>query len=226
VRVEGAEVARGFDVADGARVDEDGVEAHGLAGGDGAELDLIDDEVERDLAGLAVFDDEGGAVDVDFADEDFDAAVAEVLARFRGLVHLRHAGALGFGRQMDIEAGDLDAIDDQRSVEKLVPVVDAEGEAIDLDEGIGHVEVVGIELEAGAGNLETAQEGGVELVELDTAVKAGAEGFDDFGFEGGAGAMQEDVGGDDGRDDQDEEDGDDPEESDQEGAMTAKECRG
>ena len=109
----------------------------------------------------------------------------------------------------------------QGGVEELAPVEDAEGEAIDLDEGIGHVEVVGIELEAGAGDLESAQESGVELVELDAAVKAGAEGFDDFGFEGGAGAMQEDVGGDDGRDEEDEADGDDPEENGEEGAMTA-----
>ncbi len=86
VRVEGAEVAGGVDVADGARVDEDGVEAHGLAGGDGVELDLIDDEVEGDFAGLAVFDDEVGAVDVDFADENFDGPVAEVDAGLLGLV--------------------------------------------------------------------------------------------------------------------------------------------
>ena len=233
VGVEGAEVTGGVDVADGARIDEDGVEAHGLAGGDGMKLDLIDDEIEGDFAGLAVFDDEVGAVDVDFADEDFDAAVAEVFAGLLGLVdvrllvlvEVRHAGALGFGREMDVEAGDLYAVDDQRRVEKLAPVVDAEGEAVDLDEGIGHVEVIGIELEAGAGDLEAAKEGGVKLVELDAAVKAGAEGFDDFGFERGAGAMQEDVGGDDGRDEEDGEDGDDPEESEQEGAMTARKCR-
>ena len=74
------------------------MEAHGLAGGDGAELDFIDDEVEGDFAGLAVFDEEAGAVDVDFVDEDFDAAVAQVLAGFWRLVNVRHVGALGFGR--------------------------------------------------------------------------------------------------------------------------------
>ena len=226
VCVEGTEVAGGVDVADGERIDEDGMETHGLAGGDGMKLDLIDDEVEGDFTGLAVFDDEVGAVDVNFVDEDFDAAVALVFAGFRTLVHARHAGALGFGWQMDIEAGDLNAIDDQRGVEELTPVVDAEGEAVDLDEGIGHVEVIGIELEAGAGDLEAAKEGGVELIELDAAVKAGAEGFDDFGLERGACAVQEDVGGGDGRDEQDEEDGDDPEENSEEGAMTAGRCCG
>ncbi len=139
---------------------------------------------------------------------------------------MRNAGALGFGRQVDIEAGDLDAVDDQRGMEKLAPVVDAEGEAVDLNEGVGHVEVVGIELEARTGDLEAAKEGGVELVELDAAVKAGAEGFDDFGFERGACAMEEDVGGDDGRDEEDDEDGDDPEDRNQEGAMTARACCG
>ena len=126
---------------------------------------------------------------------------------------------------MDVEAGDLDAIDDQGSMEKLTPVEDAEGEAIDLDDGVVHVEVVGIELEAGAGDLEAAEEGGVELVELDAAIEAGAEGLDDFGFEDGAGAMEENVGGDDGCDEQDDADGDDPEENGEEGAMTARECR-
>ena len=62
------------------------MEAHGLAGGNGVELDLIDDEVEGDFAGLAVFDDEIGAVDVDFADENFDGPVAEVDAGLLGLV--------------------------------------------------------------------------------------------------------------------------------------------
>ena len=58
-------------------------------------LDLLDDEVEGDLAGLAVFDDEAGAVDVDFVDEDFDFA-AWVLSSpgFWALVDLRHIGAL------------------------------------------------------------------------------------------------------------------------------------
>ena len=221
VRVEGAEVAGGIDVAGGARIDEDGVEAHGLAGGDGAELDLADEEVEGELAGLAVFDDEVGAVDVDFVDEDFDFAIARVDAGLRGLVHLRHVGALIFGREMDVEAGDLDVVDDDGRVEELMPVEDAEGEAVDGNHGVVAVEVVGVELEACAGDLEAADKSGVELVELDAAVEAGAEGFNDFGFEHGAGAMEIDVAGDEGGDGEDEEDGGGPEKGDGEGMMTA-----
>ena len=80
--IEGAEVAGGVDVADGFGIDERGVKGHGTAGADGLEDELVDDELEGDLAGLAVFDDEVGVVDVDDADEDIDFAVAFIDAGF------------------------------------------------------------------------------------------------------------------------------------------------
>ena len=127
VGVEGAEVSGGVDVAGGAGVGEDGVELHGAAGADGVEADFPDDEVEGDLAGLAVFDDEAGAFDVDFADENFDLAVALVLAGFLGglpglVLAPVDAGTLIFGREVDVEAGDLDAIDVHGGAEELTPV--------------------------------------------------------------------------------------------------------
>src|ERR1700728_3678610 len=158
VLVEGTEVAGGVDIAGGPRIDEDGVEAHGLAGSDRAQLDLADDEVEGNLAWLAVFDEEVGVVDIDFVDEDFDFAVAVVFAGLRGLVHLRHVGALIFGWQMDVEAGDLDAVDDDGGMEKLMPVEDVEREMVDGDHGLVGVEMVGVEFEAGAGDLEAVDE--------------------------------------------------------------------
>ena len=51
---------------------------------------FVDDEVEGDLAGLAVFDDEVGMVDIDDADEDVDFAVAVA-------ADVGHVGALIFG---------------------------------------------------------------------------------------------------------------------------------
>ncbi len=232
VGVEGAKVAGGVNVADRSRVDEGCVEAHRLAGGDGAQLNFIDDEVERDFAGLAVFDDEVSAFDVDFVDEDFDLAVAlidtRILILVLTLLWVRHVSTLGLWREMDVEAGDLDAVDDEGSVEELMPVVDPEREMVNGDHRLGAVEVVGVEFEAGTGDLESTKERGMELVELDAAVEAGAEGLDDFGLEHGAGAMQEDVGGDDGCDDEDGDDGDGPEENEQEDAMApgAREGRG
>jgi hypothetical protein len=122
---------------------------------------------------------------------------------------------------MDVEACDLDVVNDDGGVKKLMPVEDVEGEAVDGDHGLVAVNVVGVELEAGAGDLETVGEGGVELIELDAAVEAGAEGFNDFGFEQWAGAMQIDVAGDEGGNDEDDDDGADPEKSDHERVMAA-----
>ena len=219
--VEGAEVAGGVDVAGGARVGEDGVELQGLAGGDGVEGDFLDDEVEGDLIGLAVFNEEAGTVYVDFADEDFDFAMALVFTGLLdGLLRLIHWVRI-FGREMDVEAGDLDTVDEHGRLEELAPVIGVEGEVVDLDEGVAAVEVVGIELEAGAGDFETADEVDVEGVELDAAVETGAEGFDDFGFEHGADAVQEDIGGNEPGDDEDGEDGGGPEKNEHEGAVTA-----
>ena len=82
--------------------------------------------------------------------------------------------------------------------------------------------MIGVEFEAGAGDLEAIDEGGVELIELDAAVEAGAEGVDDFGLKRGAGAVQEDVAGDESRDDEDGCDGAEPQKSDDEGVMTAR----
>ena len=74
------------------------------------------------------------------------------LAGFWRLVNVRHVGALGiWGGKWIWRPETWTRLMTQGGVEELAPVEDAEGEAIDLDEGIGHVEVVGIELEAGAG---------------------------------------------------------------------------
>jgi len=197
------------------------VELQGLAGGDGVEGDFLDDEVEGDLIGLAVFNEEAGTVYVDFADEDFDFAMALVFTGLLdGLLRLIPWVRI-FGREMDVEAGDLDTVDEHGRLEELAPVIGVEGEVVDLDEGVAAVEVVGIELEAGAGDFETADEVDVEGVELDAAVETGAEGFDDFGFEHGADAVQEDIGGDERGDDEDGEDGGGPEKNEHEGAVTA-----
>jgi len=59
----------------------------------------------------------------------------------------------------------------------------------------------------------------MELVELDAAVEAGTEGFDDLGFEERAGAMQIDVAGNDGGKGEDEKDGRGPENGEHDGMM-------
>jgi hypothetical protein len=92
---------------------------------------------------------------------------------------------------------------------------------IDGEHGLVAVEVVGVELETAAGDLEAAVEDGAELVELNAAVEAGAEGLDDFGFEKRLGAAEKDIAGDESGDGKDREDGADPKESDNEAVMAA-----
>jgi hypothetical protein len=106
-------------------------------------------------------------------------------------------------------------------MQELMPVEDAEAEVVNGDHGLIAVEVVGVELESVAADLESAGEDGVELVELDAAVETGAEGFDDFGFEHGCGAAEKDVAGNESGDSEDGEDRADPEESDDEAMMAA-----
>ena len=122
---------------------------------------------------------------------------------------------------MDGEAADLDVVDDDGGVQELAPVEDAEAEVVDGDQGLMAVEVVGVELEAVAGDLEAAGEDHVELGEFDAAVEAVAEGLDNFGFEHGAGATEEDVAGDERGDGEDSEDGADPQKSDNKAMMAA-----
>lgn len=177
----------------------------------------MDHEGERDLVRLAVFDNEFGAVDVDLDNFDLDAALVSSC-----VVEVRHVAALIFGRDADGESCDLDVMDEDRSAEELAPAEDAEGEAIDSDHGAVAGEVVGVELEPGAGDLEAFKEGNLEFVEFDAAVKAGAEGFDDFRFQDGTGAVEEDVAGDEGRDDEDGEDGANPDEDAAEPAVAVK----
>lgn len=157
-------------------------------------------------------------VHVDNADENVDFAVAAVLA---GAAEMGHVGALIFGRKVDAEAGDLDVVDDDGGMEELVPVEDAEAEVVDGDHGFVAVKVVGVELEAVAGNLEAIGEDHMEFGELDAAVEAVAEGLNDFGFEHGAGAVEEDVAGNEGGDGENGEDGGDPEERNDKWVMTA-----
>ena len=80
--VEGTEVTGGVDIADGFGIDQGGMKGHGTAGSDGAEHELVNDEVEGNLAGFAVFDDEVSVIDIDDADEDIDFAVACIDAGF------------------------------------------------------------------------------------------------------------------------------------------------
>ena len=134
---------------------------------------------------------------------------------------MRHVGALFFGREVNAEAGDLDVVDDDGGMQELMPVEDAEAEVVNGDHGLIAVEVVGVELESVAADLESAGEDGVELVELDAAVETGAEGFNDFGFEHGCGAAEKDVAGNESGDSEDGEDGADPEKSDDEAMMAA-----
>jgi len=132
---------------------------------------------------------------------------------------VRHVGALVFGRHVDGEAVDLDVVDEDGRAEELAPAENAEGEMVDGDERGVDLEVVGVKLQSGAGNLEAFEQGDLELIELDAAVKAGAEGLNDFGFEHGAGAMEEDIAGNEGRDDHDGQDGADPDEDAAEAAL-------
>ena len=217
--IEWTEVTGGIDVADGFGVDEDGVELHGAAGADGVEVELVDDKVKRKLAGLAVLNDEIGLVDEDFVDEDLNAAVAFVDGGGVGTGEVGDVRALGFGRHVDGETANLDAIDDNGSRDELTPSVSVEGEALDLDEGIGHVEVVGVELEAGSVDFKAFDQGDVEAVELDTAVETGAEGFNDFFFEDGAGAVEQNVARYQESNDEDGGDGAQPEKNAMEGAV-------
>ncbi len=136
-----------------------------------------------------------------------------------GVVEVRHVAALVFGGDADGEAADLDVVNEERRAEELAPAEDAEGEAVDGDEGLVAGEVVGVELESGAGDLEAFEEGDLELVELDAAVKAGAEGVNDFGFEDGIGVVEKDFAGDEGGDDEHGDDGADPDEDAAEPAL-------
>jgi len=198
-RTEGAD---GVDVAGWNGIGECGVVRPCSIAADNMHHDMLQREVFRILARLGGVDDELRVVADDFTDNDLDFAA--MLLRSAILL------AIFPGRDVDVQAADVHAAD-VHGLDEEASDAGAKVEVPDGDErvvGAGGDDVVrGIDAQAAAGDLQAVQQRDVERVQLDLALEAGAEGFDDAAFEDGAGMMQHDLSDDD-EHDQAEQEGD------------------
>src|SRR5580698_8504650 len=187
------ESADGMNIAARDGIGERGVIGPRRVAADIVHHDVLQYEVLGILARLGGADDELRIVADDFADGDLDLAA----------VFLRPAAllpAILLGRNVDVESADVHAAD-VHGLDEKAHDAGAKVEVLDRDEGLrgarGDDVVRGIDAQAAAGDLKAMEKRDIERIQLDFAVKAGAEGFDDAALQDGAGAAQHDFSDDD-----------------------------